>query len=214
MRLEDIDEVMEIEPVAFGSHHWSHQSFVNELNNSMGNYFTAVDESSKRLIGYSGFWLIGDEAHITTLAVHPDLRRQYIGERLLVNDILEAKRVGARWITLEVRVSNETAQKLYYKYGFKNLGVRRNYYQDNDEDALVLWTENIGSSDFNQLLKTRIAELDDIVKQSDEESLIGTNQGGRAGSNAEGSSGNGRKNVGANAAEKPARKSVPDKSES
>ncbi len=160
MRLEDIEEVMEIEPVAFGSHHWSHQSFVNELSNSMGNYFAAVDDGSKRLSGYSGFWLIGDEAHITTLAVHPDHRRQHIGERLLVHDILEAKRVGARWITLEVRVSNESAQRLYYKYGFKNLGIRRNYYQDNDEDALVLWTENISSTDFNDLLKRRIAELE------------------------------------------------------
>jgi ribosomal-protein-alanine N-acetyltransferase len=183
MRLEDIDEVMEIEPVAFGSHHWSHQSFVNELNNSMGNYFAAVDDEVKRLVGYSGFWLIGDEAHITTLAVHPDLRRQYIGERLLVNDILEARRVGARWITLEVRVSNETAQKLYYKYGFKNLGVRRNYYQDNDEDALVLWTENISSDDFKVLLTQRMTELDELVKQiCDQEAgreLDGTNKNGR-----------------------------------
>jgi ribosomal-protein-alanine N-acetyltransferase len=177
MRLDDIEEIMEIEPVAFGSHHWSHQSFVNELNNTMGNYFAAVDDGIKRLCGYSGFWLIGDEAHITTLAVHPDHRRRHIGERLLVNDIIEAKRVGARWITLEVRVSNETAQKLYYKYGFKNLGVRRNYYQDNDEDALVLWTENIGTNDFNQLLKKRVSELDELEKESANGGLNGAKQG-------------------------------------
>ena len=160
MRLEDLDEVMEIEPVAFGSHHWSHQSFVNELSNSMGSYFAAVDDDAKSLCGYSGFWLIGDEAHITTLAVHPDLRRQHIGERLLINDIAEARHVGARWITLEVRVSNESAQRLYYKYGFKNLGTRRNYYQDNDEDALVLWTENIAAQEFIDLVKRRVSELD------------------------------------------------------
>jgi ribosomal-protein-alanine N-acetyltransferase len=177
MRLDDIEEILEIEPVAFGSHHWSHQSFVNELNNTMGNYFAAVDDGFKRLCGYSGFWLIGDEAHITTLAVHPDHRRQHIGERLLVNDIIEAKRVGARWITLEVRVSNEAAQKLYYKYGFKNLGVRRNYYQDNDEDALVLWTENIGTNDFNQMLKKRISELDELEKESAGNGLNGAKQG-------------------------------------
>jgi len=163
MRLEDLDEVMEIEPVAFGSHHWSHQSFVNELSNSMGNYFAAVDDDTKNLCGYSGFWLIGDEAHITTLAVHPDLRRQHIGERLLINDIAEARHVGARWITLEVRVSNESAQRLYYKYGFKNLGTRRNYYQDNDEDAMVLWTENIAATEFIDLVKRRVSELDALV---------------------------------------------------
>src|ERR1700691_4789808 len=114
--LADLDEVMEIEPIAFGSHHWSHQSFVNELNNSMGNYFAAFERIGKRLLGYSGFWLIGEEAHITTLAVHPDFRRLHVGERLLIHDIQQASKVGASWITLEVRASNETAQQLYYKF--------------------------------------------------------------------------------------------------
>ncbi len=159
MMLEHLEDILDIEPVAFGSHHWSHQSFVNELNNSMGNYYVAYDRESKRLIGYSGFWLIGEEAHITTLAVHPEYRRLHIGERLLINDIHQAQKVGANWITLEVRVSNETAQQLYYKYGFKSLGVRRNYYQDNDEDALVLWTENIRTQEFKKLLQQRIEAL-------------------------------------------------------
>ena len=87
MRLEDLNEVMEIEPVAFGVHHWSHQSFINELNNTIGNYFAAFDAESKRLCGYSGFWLIdNDEAHITTLAVAsrlpaPAYRRAAAGKR-------------------------------------------------------------------------------------------------------------------------------------
>lgn len=159
MVLSDLDEVMEIEPVAFGSHHWSRQSFLNELNNPGGHYYVACAEDSGRLCGYSGFWLIGQEAHITTLAVHPDYRRQYVGERLLLNDIHGARRVGARWMTLEVRVSNEAAQNLYYKYGFKSLGLRRNYYQDNNEDAMVLWTENIESQDFVDLVRQRLAEI-------------------------------------------------------
>jgi ribosomal-protein-alanine N-acetyltransferase len=159
MVLSDLDEVMEIEPVAFGSHHWSRQSFLNELNNPGGHYYVACAEDDGRLCGYSGFWLIGEEAHITTLAVHPDYRRQYVGERLLLNDIHAARRVGARWMTLEVRVSNEAAQNLYYKYGFKSLGLRRNYYQDNNEDAMVLWTENIESQDFVDLVRQRLAEI-------------------------------------------------------
>ncbi|MDR3615174.1 MAG: ribosomal protein S18-alanine N-acetyltransferase [Candidatus Obscuribacterales bacterium] len=169
MRLEHLAEVMEIEPVAFGSHHWSHQSFVNELNNSLGCYFVAYERGTQRLIGYSGFWLIGEEAHITTLAVHPEWRRLNIGERLLIHDINQAYKVGANWLTLEVRASNEKAQMLYFKYGFKSLGVRRNYYQDNDEDAYVLWTENIRTPEFKKQFQERVDALQQLLgaNQSD-----------------------------------------------
>lgn len=165
MTLVDLDEVMEIEPVAFGSHHWSRQSFVNELNNPGGHYFAAREAKSGVLYGYSGFWLIGEEAHITTLAVHPDYRRLHIGERLLIHDIAAAEKAGANWMTLEVRVSNDSAQSLYYKYGFKSLGHRRNYYQDNSEDALVLWTENMRSAEFKEIVQKRIAELSTLRQE-------------------------------------------------
>lgn len=161
LKHEDLDQVMDIEPVAFGSHHWSRDSFVKELNNPAGHYYAAVEPGTENLYGYSGFWLIGEEAHITTLAVQPDMRRSYIGERLLIHDITSAQQVGASYITLEVRVSNEVAQKLYYKYGFKSLGVRRKYYQDNDEDALVLWTEHISSPDYVKTLMQRIRDLEE-----------------------------------------------------
>ncbi len=166
MMLGDLDQVMEIEPVAFGSHHWSRQSFINELNNPSGHYFAATEPSGPRLVGYSGFWLIGEEAHITTLAVAPECRRHSVGERLLIHDISQAQKVGANWMTLEVRVSNEMAQRLYFKYGFKSLGLRRNYYQDNSEDALVLWTENIKSPEFKVLVAQRKAELEARLSQS------------------------------------------------
>jgi ribosomal-protein-alanine N-acetyltransferase len=165
MQSNDLDGIMAIEPAAFGSHHWSLRSFENELSNDSGCYFAAVAADTDELVGYSGFWLIGEEAHITTLAVHPDYQRQYIGERLLVNDILEAKKVGARWMTLEVRVSNERAQHLYYKYGFKSLGLRKCYYQDNNEDALVLWTENIETPQFNKMLAKRIEIVEPEYKE-------------------------------------------------
>src|SRR5277367_3971038 len=122
MRLENLEAVLEIEPVAFGSHHWSHQSFVNELSNSMGHYFVAFPHGTRRLIGYTGFWLIGQEAHITTLAVHPDHRRLYVGEKLLIHDVIQARKIGADWVTLEVRVTNDSAQRLYGKYSFRSLG--------------------------------------------------------------------------------------------
>lgn len=153
----DLDQIMEIEPVAFGSHHWSRQSFINEINNPGGIYFTAQDPDGT-VLGYSGFWLIDDEAHITTLAVHPDFRRHGLGEMLLINDIQTAIAVNASRMTLEVRVSNDAAQKLYYKYSFKSLGLRRKYYQDNNEDALVLWADNIKSDEFKNLLDNCISD--------------------------------------------------------
>ncbi len=168
LTLSDLDEVMEIEPVAFGSHHWSRQSFMNELLNASGHYFAARD-SGGDLIGYSGYWLIGEEAHITTLAVHPEYRRLHVGERLLVNDIIQARKMAADLVTLEVRISNESAQRLYGKYGFRSLGIRPNYYQDNDEDAMVLWTDRLTSPDFLTLFKKRVKErgLAEIVGDLD-----------------------------------------------
>ena len=158
LTLDDLEEVMEIEPIAFGSHNWSRDSFINELLNPAGFYFAARERETGRLIGYSGFWLIGEEAHITTLAVHPEHRRKRVGEQLLINDIVKARQLQADWMTLEVRVSNESAQRLYSKYSFKSLGVRRNYYQDNSEDALVLWTERLSTSDFVDVFKVCLAE--------------------------------------------------------
>lgn len=167
--LADLEQILEIEPVAFGSHHWSRQSFVNELNNAGGQYFVIEESLKREIVGYTGFWLIGEEAHITTLAVHPDHRRQHIGERLLIHSIQTARRIGANWMTLEVRVSNEAAQGLYYKYGFKSLGLRRRYYQDNGEDAMVLWTESICTPHFLELLTRQIEK----IKLLDNELVLG-----------------------------------------
>jgi ribosomal-protein-alanine N-acetyltransferase len=169
LNLSDLDQVMDIEPVAFGSHHWSRQSFMNELLNPTGFYFAAREKNEGRLLGYSGFWLIGEEAHVTTLAVHPDHRRLYVGEKLLIHDVIQAKKVGADFVTLEVRVSNDSAQRLYGKYGFRSLGLRRHYYQDNDEDALMLWTERLSSQEFLKLFKKRMKQHGVKYGQSEEQ---------------------------------------------
>ncbi|MDQ2745293.1 MAG: ribosomal protein S18-alanine N-acetyltransferase, partial [Chloroflexota bacterium] len=96
-----------------------------------------------RIVGYAGMWLMVDEAHITTIAVLNDWRGQGLGELLLVSLIQQATAVYAHRMTLEVRVSNETAQKLYRKYGFAEEGVRPRYYSDNNEDAYIMSTKNI-----------------------------------------------------------------------
>ena len=142
MTVDDIDDVIAVEAKAFGEHHWSRDSFYNELSNELAHYFAAVDENNK-LIGYAGCWQILEEAHITNIAVDIDYRRKYIGEALLRQIIQCCYEEKIKYITLEVRVSNEPAIKLYEKYGFKSLGLRKGYYQNNNEDALIMWTENI-----------------------------------------------------------------------
>src|ERR1051326_2295408 len=91
-----------------------------------------------------------DEAHVTTIASHPAVRGQGVGEFLLVALIQRGMEIGARWMTLEVRASNMIAQSLYRKYTFKEMGVRRRYYSDNGEDALVMWTDALDSDSFQR----------------------------------------------------------------
>lgn len=94
--------------------------------------------TERQVVGYSGFWYILDEAHVSTIAVHPDWRGQGVGERLLVAMLEQALDLGAVTATLEVRVSNTPAQNLYRKYHFEVVGRRRRYYRDNGEDALLM----------------------------------------------------------------------------
>jgi ribosomal-protein-alanine N-acetyltransferase len=102
------------------------------------------------IIGFAGLWLMVDEAHITTIAIHPNFRRMGLGEFTLSNLIDIAYNIGAKWVTLEVRVSNYGAQYLYRKYGFHEAGLRHRYYSDNQEDALIMWTDEINSPGFKQ----------------------------------------------------------------
>lgn len=147
MQKNDIDQIMGIESVSYGEFFWPDRAFTTEIENELGNYFVAENEQGE-IIGYAGFWLILDEAHITTIAVRPDCRRQGLGEKLLQKLIDTGYEKNAKWFTLEVRASNIAAQNMYYKYNFKSLGLRKKYYQDDDEDAMIMWTENIWSSSF------------------------------------------------------------------
>ena len=142
MEKTDVDGVIEIEAKAYGDHHWSKDSFMNELSNDLAKYYSAFNENGE-LVGYSGCWQILEECHITNIAVSPEYRRQKIGETLLKRIIDECYKNLIKYITLEVRVSNTAAIGLYEKFGFKSFGVRKGYYQNNNEDALIMWTENI-----------------------------------------------------------------------
>ena len=98
--------------------------------------------------GYAGLWLMIDEAHITTIATRPQFRGRGYGELLLASLVEIALDINARWLTLEVRVSNEPAQALYRKYGFHAEGTRKRYYSDNNEDALIMWTDELQADAF------------------------------------------------------------------
>jgi ribosomal-protein-alanine N-acetyltransferase len=111
-----------------------------------------LEEELRSIVGYAGIWVMTDEAHVTTIASHPDVRGRGIGELLLVALVHRGIEVGARWMTLEVRASNAIAQALYRKYTFKEMGVRRRYYSDNGEDALVMWTDALDSDTFLKAL--------------------------------------------------------------
>ena len=160
MCLAHLDDVMEIEEKCYGEHHWSRDSFVNEIDNSISDYFCAINEEGK-CIGYLGMWKIIDEAHITNFAVHPLFQKQGAGHFLIVTSIGKCYVDKIKYITLEVRVSNEKAQRIYEKFGFKSLGKRKHYYQDNGEDAIIMWTENI----FNEKYKKQFNENKDFVKE-------------------------------------------------
>ncbi|MBV9791294.1 MAG: ribosomal protein S18-alanine N-acetyltransferase [Chloroflexi bacterium] len=124
-------------------------------------FTTPVTPSPYPVVGYGGIWLTVDEAHITTIASAPEVRGKGIGE-LLLNGLIDlGLELGARFMTLEVRVSNEVAQNLYLKYGFEARGTRRRYYTDNNEDALVMWTGEITAAEY----QTRLRQLRTILAE-------------------------------------------------
>lgn len=162
MQKSDVDEVMKIEKCAYGEHHWSKDSFYGELSNELAHYYCAFSQEG-RLLGYAGTWQILDEAHITTIAIAPEFQRRKIGEALLVNAIKDFYKNEIKYVTLEVRVSNEPAIKLYEKYGFKSLGARKGYYQNNNEDALIMWTENIFWDKFKLQYQENVKRLNEFI---------------------------------------------------
>lgn len=159
MRLDDIPRVVEIEQQSFPTP-WPRDAYTHELaENRLAAYIVA--RADDQIVGYAGMWVILDEAHITTIAVDPLYRGQHIGERLLLGLIDAALARNARWMTLEVRKSNVAAQALYKKYSFREIGVRKGYYSDNREDAIVMWTGNLQEREYHQKLAKLRADLDD-----------------------------------------------------
>ena len=165
MHLTDIDQVMSIERASFSAP-WPASAYRYELvQNDLSSYLvlwsrpasaghrpkrwhTWRREPSLPVLGYGGFWSILDEGHISTIAIDPSWRGRGLGELILVALIDAAIVGGAGELTLEVRISNVVAQNLYQKYGFVQVGVRKRYYHDNNEDALIMTTPRVDATVF------------------------------------------------------------------
>jgi len=136
---KDIDRICAVEKASFTTP-WSKEAFRKELStNRFAHYY--VLELGKEIVGYAGMWIILDEAHVTNVAIHPKYRGLKLGELLMRSLMANAKILGAKSMTLEVRVSNDVAQRLYRKLNFKEQGIRKKYYADTMEDALIMWVK-------------------------------------------------------------------------
>ncbi len=185
MRASDVDAVMEIEYASFSTP-WSARAYNYELHHNQNScYFVARPvsvipsvpssipvwqrlfpflfsgslRSPKPIVGYGGFQLVVDEAHISTIAVHPEWRQCGIGELLLIAMIDRAVELKAAMATLEVRASNIAAQALYRKYGFEVVGTRKRYYQDDGEDGYIMTASSIQSDAYRARLREFSAAL-------------------------------------------------------
>lgn len=172
MTLADISAVVAIEHASY-SMTWPSRAYEYELqHNDFAHYFVLrtslpsppnqeAFNGDQRLatIGLAGFWLMADEAHINTIAVHPDWRGLGLGEWLLLTLLEAGQSLGAKMATLEVRPSNHSALALYHKYRFEQVGRRPHYYSDNDEDALIFTTSPLALPDYQAMLTQRKVAL-------------------------------------------------------
>lgn len=162
MTKDDVDGVFAVEELVRPEHHWSKEAFYNEIANKLAYYYCAKDEDG-RILAYIGVWHILEESHITNLAVHPDYRRLQLAQLLIVKAVQDCYKDMIKYITLEVRESNVAAISLYQKFLFSNVGMRKKYYQDNGENALIMFTQNIWYDTFKsnfEKIKSGINKVD------------------------------------------------------
>jgi ribosomal-protein-alanine N-acetyltransferase len=150
MRRRHLRSVLRVEAQVY-PRPWSMSLFMSELAlRTSRSYFVA--RIGGAVVGYSGLMLAGEDAHVTTIAVDPAWHRHKIGTRLLANLAHGAIACGAKNLTLEVRVGNTAAQALYHRFGFHPAGIRKNYYVETNEDALVMWADDIDTPEYAERL--------------------------------------------------------------
>jgi ribosomal-protein-alanine N-acetyltransferase len=162
MRRRHLRGVMQIERQVY-ARPWSPNLFVAEMTEPRNRSYL-VAKLHREVVGYSGLICYGDEAHITNIAVDPQLHRRRVGSRLLFEQLLRAHDLGGRAVSLEVRVTNWGAQRLYAAFGFHPVGIRRNYYQELKEDALIMWTDDIRTPAFRERLDAIAAGMPEVAR--------------------------------------------------
>ncbi len=165
MTTDDVPQVLRLEADAFPEDPAT--DFDKELANRLACYLVACykeqnsPQGAEHIVGYCGTWLVIDESHLLSIAVTREHRRKGVGELLLIAVLEDVIARGAQSMFLEVRVSNSSARALYEKYGFVRLGVRRGYYRDNNEDAVVMRAEGLGQSSYKETLAVRKGQVRD-----------------------------------------------------
>lgn len=142
---QDLEGVLEVEAESF-TNPWTRDMYAWELQNRAVCHILIVRTEECRVAGFCAFWLVVNEIHINNLALRPQFRAQGLGTALLHHVLAEARVLGARRATLEMRASNDPARRLYERLGFYVAGTRRNYYTSPVEDALILWRDEEGNS--------------------------------------------------------------------
>jgi ribosomal-protein-alanine N-acetyltransferase len=168
MREQDVPTVQAIEREIFSTP-WPRNAYYRELASRNSAHYIVLrrhsdDDGEPEIVGYAGMWRMYDEAHVTTIGVRHDLHHGGYGRVLFAALVQSAYDMGAKWITLEVRTSNENAMRMYEGFGFKVIGRRRGYYTDNGEDAIVMWSDSIYSPRFRAAFEANLTRIQGEVE--------------------------------------------------
>lgn len=176
MREGDIGTVQEIEREIFATP-WPRNAYYRELASRSSAHYVVLrqegmaerpvassSEMDSTIVGYGGMWRMYDEAHVTTIGVRRELHHQGYGRIIFAGLVQAAYDMGAKWVTLEVRTSNENAMHMYEGFAFKVIGRRKGYYTDNGEDAIVMWSDSIHSPRFRRAYETNLERIEAEVR--------------------------------------------------
>ncbi len=167
MHEQDVPAVQAIEREIFSTP-WPRNAYHRELASKNSAHYVVLrryaDQGQPEIVGYAGMWRMYDEAHVTTIGVRRDLHHHGYGRILFAALVQAAYDMGAKWITLEVRASNDNAMRMYESFGFKVIGRRKGYYTDNGEDAIVMWSDSIYSPRFRRAYEENLARIEADVQ--------------------------------------------------
>jgi [ribosomal protein S18]-alanine N-acetyltransferase len=178
MREADVNTVQEIEREIFATP-WPRNAYYRELASRASAHYVVLRQEAVEadrpsgyrvadfdptIIGYGGMWRMYDEAHVTTIGVRQDLQHRGYGRVIFAGLVQAAYDMGAKWVTLEVRTSNDNAMKMYEGFGFKVIGRRKGYYTDNGEDAIVMWSDSIHSPRFRKAYESNLERIEAEVR--------------------------------------------------